>query len=422
MKQPNFYTSVLLAWLSATHTAYSELPKGKTWETSSFKEILQHYEFVADLRVRPAERHISKELFWRYPIPLPTAEFEIDHSLGDEAGEMPATEGATLPIRHMNLGRILYREGKYDQARRIWLTARARFGNIFEYHRRNDYLAAVAFLKLAQEKGKQFNYAYGDRNVRIPYSNVATFLSWAFIKKAHIPDPLLEQVAPKGLYLLAVLYLTFQRFNAAQATAASGLDFLKANGRNEYRTGFNEIIAENWIRNRDYYTAIRTLDENIRSTSEPKVAARAFHRIADIYFDLNQYDLADEVYRMAQAVDRHAYQIHPLSYFLRGESLFWRGLFKEAREALKYSLYANELPHAKPKLKTIFIAWAKLRLADTYLALYREHKDKGTKSSKELGKILSKAKLEYYKVSHHFPLTEPGEIAQVRRDCLELPV
>ena len=386
---------------------------------ASFDDILKYYQFVGDFSQHDPSRAVSSEFFWRYPFPLPRAEFPIDESLGDLDSELPATPGSDRPIQHMNYGRVLYREKNYEEARKVWLAAKARYGQNYDYHRRNDYFISLAYLKISERILKQFNYNAERTEVRLTYSNAATFLSWAFIKKKQIPDPMLDVLTPKSLYNLASIYFLFDRYNGAHSTAEVGLNFLRLNGRSDYRGKFRRIIAETWIRDHQYLKAIQQIDTMIRQDPDPTDAGFGFARAGDIYFDLNNYELAEEAYRISQAVHYKVDKILPLSFILRGESLFWMGRFSEAQKAIQFGLDSMSHRFSLRSISEEFRAWGALRLADAWLARMRKALDKG--EHQEAKSLKKKAEVSYFNVSHEFPNSEAGAIAKVRLSCLMLP-
>ena len=379
----------------------------------NFSEIVKNYQIIGDFTIEPAEREISSELFWRYPFPLPKAVFPINHKLGDKPEEMPATPGDNKPIQHMNFGRVKFTEKDYEEARKIWLSARARYGKNYHYHRRNDYFIGLAYLKISKGIRKMFHGDIYRSEVRLTYSNTATFLSWAFIKKRDLPDPQLDIIAPAALYNLSAIYYEFDRYTAAHGAAQEGLSFLRKTGRKDYRPHFRRLIAEGWIKDRQYLRAVREIETIIRQENNPEQAAYAFSRIGDIYFDLNKYELAEEAYRLSQIINQEINTILPLSFILRGESLFWLGRFADAQKTLHYGIKSISHKHAKEGLSVNFRSWASLRIADAYLAQYGSNKSKTD--------FLDKAKLAYYRVEHEFPNSDASYVAKVRRACLSLP-
>ena len=58
----------------------------------------------------------------------------------------PQSLGSGRAIQHLNRGRIAFLEGNFEEARKTWLGARARYGNNYEFHRRADYFIAQALI------------------------------------------------------------------------------------------------------------------------------------------------------------------------------------------------------------------------------------------------------------------------------------
>ena len=381
---------------------------------TSFPEIIKSYQIIGDFSIEPAERNVSSEFFWRYPFPLPKAVFPVNHKLGDKTEDMPSTPGFDKPIQHMNYGRILFKQKNYEEARKIWLSARARYGKKFNFHRRNDYFIGLAYLKISKGIRKMFHGDIFRSEVRLTYSNTATFFNWAFIKKRDLQDPQLDVIAPAALYNLAAIYHEFDRYSAAHLAAQEGLAFLRRTGRKDYRPHFRRLIAEGWIKDRQYMRAAREFDTIIRQENNPEQAAFAFSRIGDIYFDLNKYELAEESYYLSQIINHEIKKILPLSFILRGEALFWLGRFTDAQKALHYGMKSISHKNAKESLSVEFRSWASLRIADAYLAQYSSNRHKTDQ--------LDQAKLAYYRVEHEFPNSDAAFVAKVRRACLSLPI
>ncbi|NRA43682.1 MAG: hypothetical protein HRU09_01870 [Oligoflexales bacterium] len=402
-------------WVVAFSFAFNEFGTAKPMPPAyaNFSEIVKNYQIIGDFSIEPAERQISNEFFWRYPFPLPKAVFPVNHLLGDKPEDMPSTPGRDKPIQHMNYGRILFKQKNWEEARKIWLSARARYGKNFEYHRRNDYFIGLAYLKISKGIRKMFNGDIFRSEVRLTYSNTATFLNWAFIKKKDIPDPQLDLIAPAAIYNLAAIYHEFDRYSAAHMAAQEGLSFLRKTARKDYRPHFRRLIAEGWIKDRQYLKAAREIDTIIRQENNPEQAAYAFTRIGDIYFDLNKYELAEEAYHLSQVINHEIGSILPLSFILRGEALFWMGKFEESQKALHYGIKSISHKHAKESLSIEFRSWASLRIADAYLAQFSLKKTNT--------EWLKQSKLAYFRVEHEFPNSDAAFVAKVRRACLSLP-
>lgn len=391
----------------------------KSLSQKEFDEIVKYYTFVGDFRQKKAERPVSNENFWKYPVVIPRVKFDILFDLGMNPKELPSTPGHIRAIQHMNRGRILFNEGRFEDARRVWTTAKSRYGQDFDFHRRNDYFIALAFLQISKKIFKQFNYNSLRSEVRLTFANTSTFLSWAFVKKKDVTDPFLDTVTAKGLYNLAAIYFMFEHYGGAHSTADMGLNFLRKTGRKELRANFRRIMAETWIRDHNYLRAIQEFDTIIRQEQNPKEASIAFSRVADIYFDLNNYEVAEEIYALAQKINQQIHNYSPLSAFLRGESLFWLGKFSQAQTMLQFAIDSNIQRNKDSNLKAPYQAWAMLRIADAFLARAQRAKISNRDQFKEL---IKKSNLAYFKVQHQFPKTEAAKIATIRRSCLELPM
>jgi len=369
------------------------------------KNIIANYLFIDDFTIKPPEREISDDIFWKYRFVLPSPLFEIEAELQNPDIEMPITMGSGLEYYHINRGRVLFLNGENVPASKVWLTTRARYGDKWPYDRRNDYYLGVSFTKQGMDRIKRDKLGWSDAIGRGHLGNAATFLSWAFIIKEHKDDPLIEAVTPKQLANLAAIYFNNGRYGAAYGAAEKGLQFLRKTGRNEYRTIYNSILAETFIQNRSYTEAIKSLDTALRSSNDLSVASSVFARAADIYYDLNNYELAETNYALANRVDREMERIRPAQFVLRAESLFWLGKFKEAQRMLHFALELNTAKNALDPLDANYASFAALRLADAYLA-------DGQKAQ---------AVVEYSKVYAEYRNSEAAKIAKIREACLDLP-
>lgn len=427
--------------------------ENKSLSDSSIDKILANYSFVADFNQKEPEREISEEIFWRYQYLLPKIDFPIEVDFSDPTTEMPVTKGSGRPIDHLNRGRMFFLENKYTEAKSAWLSGRARYGKEYPQHRRSDYFVGYVFLQLARQLMQDTGKSYDDPMVKSNFSNAATFLEWAFVLKADQGDPLLDLAAPKGLYNLAAVKWRYGRFAGAYGAAEAGLNFLRKVGRKDYRSQFHRIIAESFIQNRSYLEAVQTLDQAIRQDQQHSESAAGFARVGDIYFDLNNYELAEDAYALGAKIDEDLRQINPAQLVLRGESLFWLGRFSEAQSALHMALEGIKYRKETAPLPSDFRPWASLRIADAYLAraavariatvksgfklIEREDRDNfceelNNPKSKDIPArsklylsqyctLIDKAKLEYFRVSHDYQNSLAGQIAKLRSSCLELP-
>lgn len=371
----------------------------------SVEQEIRDFRFVADFSPKEETREIPDELFWRYPLELPKAEFPFEAEFTDLAREFPRTDGDGRAVQHLNRARTLYMDGDLERARKSLLSAKARYGKEYSYHRRTDYLLAYIFMKEASVDMATRHVDFDDTKTRGRFSNAATFLSWAFNLKKDVPDPLLDFATPKGLYNLAAIYFRYDRFAGSFAAASLGLDFLRASGRKEYRMAFRRINAENYIKNGTFLEAIQELDEALRQDYSPADAAAILHRAGDIYFNLNNYELAEEAYDLGARADESLRQISPAQLVLRAESLFWLKRFKEAQLMLYNALEGASFRKQKNLPSPATAAWAALRSADIHLAM----------------KDTDKARLGYFRVTSEHRNQMAAKVAKVRLACLELP-
>lgn len=389
--------------------------------TAHVEDLVKNFMFVGDFEEKDATRSNSKEVFWRYPVNLPKVSFDFQGiaPLKDQTllEDFPRTDGQGRAVQHLNRGRKLFLEGELEEARKTWLGGRARYGKDYDYHRRADYFIAFSFLYTGLEFLKHTPHDYLSHDVRQSFVNAATFMSWAFDRKKDIHDPLLERVAPRAYYNQAVIYYLYERWAGVVGAAHLGLDFLRKTGRNDFRSELRRMLAETHIRNHDYLEAVRELDLALRQDQKLETAAAIFARVADIYFDLNNFELAEEVYAVASRIDRELKSVRPAHYVLRGEALFWMGRFAEAIKVLQYAYHAAAMPSQREDHEQGFLPLAReeldldmqalisIRLADSWLALGE----------------YEKAKLAYFKHAHEFRQHSTAPFAKIRLACLELP-
>ncbi len=374
----------------------------------SIENIIHDYTIIGDFNIKPEIRDHSNEIFWRYPIKIPKVMFAMEYfDLNDpkDRQAFPRSDGGGRALEHLNRGRTLFLQGNIDEARRTWLGGRARYGKDYPFHRRNDFFIANAFLELAKTELVQANYNYEQKEVRGHFVNASTFFSWAYGIKKDIPDPLLDRLAPRVYYNLASIYYRYERWSAVFGTLTNALDFLRQTGRKEYRATYRRMMAELFIRNRDYLNAAQELDLALRQDADLDNAGLIFARIGDMYFDLNNFELAEDMYAIAIRIDREKKQVRPWQYILRGESLFWLGKYSLAQKMMSYGLAMTSSPDVKQNISNELQALASIRIADSWLAL---------------GKI-KKARLAYYQHYQQFPHQETAHIAKLREACLELP-
>ncbi|MBF0443941.1 MAG: hypothetical protein HQK54_18680, partial [Oligoflexales bacterium] len=356
--------------------------------------------------------------------------------------EIPITPGTGLPIEHMNIGRLKFLEGNYLGAKEIWLTGRGTYGKDYEYHRRNDYFIAMALFKLALDETVEKRKRFG-------MDNTATFLSWAFQNKKDLKDSFLDMVAAKAYYNLAAIFYNHQSYAAAYGAATDGMNFLRETGRSEYRTELRRILVESYIENRNYFEAISELDAGLRQDVDRRQAAAMLARAADIYFDLNNYVLAEDLYSLANKVSYEDEDVVPIRFVLRGESLFWLGRFSEAQKMFDYALSGVYGAGEEGELSYEYASIASIRIADAWLARGDYEKMQAKKSyyfrikqhqneSPDWNMKIEKARKEYEKEREPFEKAKLGyfrhitdfrgykenrtvDYAKIRLACLELP-
>lgn len=387
----------------------------------SFDEIMQNYTIVPDFSIKETTRPIGNYTFWSYPFKIPPWAPKLAYSVENIEEELPKTIGVGRAVEHLNKGRILYLQGKYKQARDTWLSARARYGgNNPKWLRRCLYFIGLGLLKMAEELGDPRNLDDAGINLReTHYGNAALFLSEAFVLRKTPEDTSIDKYKTKVLSQLSNIYYVFKRYSSAFASAQEGLDQVRITGITKYRAPLLKMMAESMIRNRSYYEAVDYLDTLIRTTLDRSIAAESFSRMGDIYFDLNNYELAEAMYGLSLAVDRQKAVLSPWQSILRGESLFWMKRHEESIKMLRLGIEASRNANSIATLPGEAIAFAKLRQSDNYLVAAKVDPLQLYSNIKNNQEVLVKLGREYYSVEHEHPTTQAAEIASLRRYCIE---
>ena len=415
----------------------------------SYDEIMKYYSIVGDFYRKSATRPITdKEVFWRYPMQIPDITFPYDFKLDTKEeflAAFPRTEGRGRVIAHLNRARALILEGELESAKKTLLSAKARYGKSYPFHRRTDYFLAALFMDEALKESEQ-------RKQRNLFNNASTFISYAFQVKRDLKDPVLDPMNVRYLYNLAAIYFNYKQYGNSFGTTEEALSYLLQKGLKEHRTKFRRLRAESFVKNRTYLEAAQEFDVALREDAiEKSDAAAIFARIADIYFDLNNFELAEEMYSIAMKIDNEAGNVNPSQYVLRGESLFWLGRYSEAQKMFHQARQAVG-SHVTP-LSDQLRAVASIRAADAWLAQvdldqikaakqslrlvnekltqyargtapYRQLKDEKEQTQSLLRKReepLEKAKVNYYRHLRQFSKDHTADHARIRIACLELP-
>src|SRR5689334_14985301 len=68
---------------SRKHASHEAEPAGVPINEASAKDIIAGYTFVGDFSQHEAERKVSDEVFWRYPLSVPKVDFPIEMGIVD---------------------------------------------------------------------------------------------------------------------------------------------------------------------------------------------------------------------------------------------------------------------------------------------------------------------------------------------------
>jgi tetratricopeptide (TPR) repeat protein len=413
--QPSLIRRRGLAWLLAfasllfptfaQELGASASPKPSAKPTA--QSIVQTYRLVGDFTLKEETRPNSDFLFWRYPYPFPKRSFAF-HNLSLQEAErlIPPIKGTGRALEHYHIGRLQFLKGDYMAAKTTWIAAKSKYGLDVEFDRWLDLLIGISFTQMLSDPTFAVKTPMTDNDRKSIMANASQFLSIALLVKKDRVDANVDRLAPMQFYNMAVHYYRAERLAAAYGAASSGLEYLAGQNRTEFRLQLRELQAETFISAQNYQEAASELDKAIRADAKPEQIGPIFNRIGDIYFDLNNFDLAEEVYQYGAQVADDLLDVNVQSLILRAESLFWLGRFPEARRIFEYALEAYLDSEAYRDIDPLMLAFARLRYADVLLALNEREE----------------AVLAYFKVSHAYPEGLAAQYAHIQRACLELPV
>ncbi|MCX6117191.1 MAG: hypothetical protein NT027_06600 [Proteobacteria bacterium] len=398
-------------------TALKHEEKPGSLELSSFDAILKRYLFIGDFSEKPDKRDISGsgEIFWRYPYKLAPQTFDL-HLPQEEMTKMVfQVKGEGRLGELFAKGRVEFLNGEYDRAHETWLRARQTFSQDALINKRLEFFLGVNAAMALEPHLKRSKGDMKDPEFKRMINRVSYFLAAAFILRRDTADTQIDQFAPWGLYNLAVAYYKLERWSLVVGAAQEGLTNLLKLGKSDYRPKFRQMLAEMWIKNDDLLTAIQELDTAIRQDPNPQEAAKMFYRAGDIYYGLNNFDLADEVYGLGSRIEETNYKFSPSQALLRAESKFWMGKFSEARELLQAAVEASVKKDNDWVLESGALPWARLRIGDTLLAELKKTKPSDRK------KLSDAVRLAYFRVETDHPQSEAARIAKIRGACMDLP-
>ena len=385
-------------------------------KTASFKEILDRYVFIADFNQKPPERPVSDEVFWKYPFKLPPVKFDIDFTTYDLRKMVFQMRGSGREMALYNDGRAAFLEKEYLKATEIWFAGRQEFKNDATVNKTLEFFLGVNALAFFEQRMADLKNPPTEKEVEGLLKQVAFFFASVFILRRDVPEPRIDIYAPWGLYNIAAIYQRFGRMPSVFGAASEGLSALLKDGKNLHRSEFRQLLAEAHIKNQDMLSAVQELDTALRQDPNAHQASRIFNRAGDIYYDLNNYELAEDMYGMANAVERERQAYNASQAVLRGETAFWLGKFDEADRMLSFALdTAMRMAGYEWLQDSETLPWVNLRLADTYFARASAAKDK------KRGELLAKARLAYFNTQTNYPKSEAARIAEVRTACMDLP-
>jgi tetratricopeptide (TPR) repeat protein len=466
--------------LGATLTSAAGKPRAESTPrplaSRSFQEILDNYQIIADFEPKDVQEEYEKpllertgQIFWRYDFPVDPPKFPVEplfastelaangtRPLEIVRRELPLTQGDGEFFEIVNRGRQLFLQKKFAEAQTLFLKAREMFGTRAKYHRRVDYLIAYATIQLAEEERLKHTppLDWDMPDVQRFTANVTPFLSSAFILKKDIADPEIEKNSGKAYYNLAAIYYSFSNtpveilagnandpktaprpgsWSSMFGTAREGLDWFRNADRGQfgdqfrYRPILSRMIAESLIQNGNFLEAAQAIDTSLRQDQNPLEAMKSFNRLGDMYYDLGNLRLAEDMYalgaRMGNLLD-YTSAIHLARW---GEALFWLGEFDKSQKVFDTALRASGQKRVLHPLTTDQRAILALRISDAWLARAAlvSHKS-STKNprSRDLSfeDLRDQSANTYYSIHHQYPRTNAARLAKIRQACLELPV
>lgn len=405
------YISLHILFVLSIFLISSSVTKKKTVtkeeSDKSFHEVIDNYYFVADFRLKPSTRSPLSHYFWKYPIKIQPVSFDLKEIFWSPE-LFPVTEGEGLIYQHLNRARVFYLDKNFETARKTLLSAKARAESDFKYLKRINYFIALTFLaeipQLEQVDTKDDEEAseQKDLDIKKHYSNASNFLVNAFYTSSD--DPLLQKKRINALYVISGINFRYSSYMYAFKFINLGLEVLAKEGLTTHYMDFLRMKGYILQKAGHYLEAIKVYDLALRQDHITKrEAALILTQVANIYFDLNNYELAEDLYEKASLVDIGSFT--PLTYVLRGECLFWMNDLDGSSSMLQKSLDSENfsyIPESDHLGKDNF-EFASLRLADIYLAK----------------KDVKKASLEYFKLKHMDRYSYYGQIADIREGCLD---
>ena len=316
------------------------------------KDVLDNYIFIGDFseqEPRPNKKYahyfkpppVYSPLFLKFT-PYP----RISHSKG---------EGRDNQM--LNRAILLNNQGEFERAIETLLKYTEERGQgpiTWKY----QFLIGVA----------NFNWGLGD-NYHLPYyqfieqhpdghHKVMVGLSYAY---SSLVDHYEHQLAIIAFYNLIIGLYSEGHYELCYNSVDR---LLREFEHTEYHYYFSIIKADLLARNKDFRQAVQVLDHAIRFFGDQGNVAQAFFRVAEIYFYLHSYMLANDVVDMALVIDPNFIYDKPELLWNVAEFKFWQGHYVEAR---KYYLALQ-----KDYINHFYGRYALIRLGDLEFELKNE--------------------------------------------------
>ncbi len=379
-------------------------------KATSFDDIISSYLFIGDFSTKSESPSPTGDNFWRYPFKFEPFYPELDLKVEDIKSKSFRVIGGDELAKSMAKSRNEFLSGNIVEAQETLSQARSKWGLDPLMNRRSEFHLALINLTLLAEllKDKPVDYQI-DEAIKKSMTRCAYFLSAVFILRKDLSDPEIDKHTLWGLYNLAVLYHKLERWSIMVGAIDQGLTEHLKQGRSDFRAKLRRMLAEIFIKGADYLSAIQEIDTTIRQDKNQKTAAQLFARAGDIYYALNNFDLAAAAYEQAHAIDKLNKNIDPTRALFYGESKFWLGQYADASKLLDSAERASLQSNNDWLASSGQLSWLGLRRRDAASAMARTKED------------LSRVRLGYFQVEEQFKGSEPARIAKVRGICTELP-
>lgn len=310
------------------------------------QDILKRYVFYGDFsekEIRPAKKY---PYFFKLDTvfsPL-DVKFVVFPKLKHTAGHGPA-------IQALNNGISIFRMNKYQLVIQR-LTEFVKHHEKTDIRWKIDFLIGMAYYNMGLANLKDLTFTHIKRNKK-NHDDVMMGLSYIYTSLNTKYD---HNLAFFAFYNLILGLYSEGHHELCYRFADRVLREFKMS---QFHFPIALIKADLLVANKDFRLAVEELDKAIRFYGKIPGVAQAFYRVAEIYFFLNNYLLADEVFKMAMLIDPQFIKTQPILIWDIAESKFWMG---DDAGAIPYYMLLKE-----NFLHTVQGKHALMRLGDSYL-------------------------------------------------------